>query len=105
MHIEDKDLECLILWPKGTKGWNDDLVILKLLNSLCKTRGYGAIPQITAWIEQLWRDPSKKQDFEEQRQAHLKSLGWEDGFTYHWCHLAQCWESGDIKDCPKCNQG
>lgn len=102
MQLEDKDLECLILWPKGTQGWQSDKDLLTVLNALCKARGYGAVAQIVTWIEELWRNPNKKQWFENQRQAHLKSLGQEDDFSYHWC-VTDSWVKGEYKNCPSCS--
>ena len=73
--VKDEDLECLIMWPKGSKGWQNDYQLLRVLNTLCHQRGYGAVPQMASWIEEIWRDPEKKEYFAQMREQHLKILG------------------------------
>lgn len=65
------DLRCLIGWPDGTVGYAEERALLSVLLSLCEQYGYGRVPQMAAWIEEIWRDPSKMAEFERRKQEHL----------------------------------
>ena len=69
--VRDSELDCLIMWPEGTVGFQGEQQVVRLLNLLCKEHGYGRIPQLAAQIEALWRDPAKVEDFKKARQAHF----------------------------------
>lgn len=70
----NEDLECLNGWPVGTVGYNSDKQLISLLNALCKKHGYGMIPQLCNWIEDIWRNPDKLQQYKNMRESRLRSL-------------------------------
>lgn len=69
--VEDSELECLILWPDGTVGAQQERQLVRLLNRLCQKHGYGRVPQLAAAIEAIWRDPDKGAEFVASKTAHL----------------------------------
>ena len=72
--VEEDELDCLIIWPEHTVGFNSERSLVRLLNRLCQQHGYGRIPQLTEQIEALWRDPAKQAEFQAQRDAHLTQM-------------------------------
>tara|TARA_R110000824_G_scaffold68263_5_gene176727 strand:+ start:441 stop:701 length:261 start_codon:yes stop_codon:yes gene_type:complete len=69
--IEDGELDCLVMWPEGTLGFQREQEVLRLLNKLCKEIGYGRIPQLALQMEALWRDSGKHGEFQDARDTHL----------------------------------
>lgn len=75
MDILSEDiLNCLVMWPKDTVGFQEEQQVVQLLNQLCIKHGYGRIPQLARQIEDLWRHPEKATLFEKQRKEHLDRL-------------------------------
>ena len=72
--VENAELECLILWPAGTVGAQEERQLIQLLNLLCQRHGYGRVPQLTAAIDEIWRDPSKGGDWAQKRENHLNFM-------------------------------
>ncbi len=64
------DLECLILWPKGSVGYAEEYALVSSLLRLCDRHGYGRVPQLAAAIEEIWNDPSKRAVYEEMKKRH-----------------------------------
>ena len=71
-----EELECLILWPKGTIGYNNELLAIKTLHNLCKAQGFGRIPQLANCIEEIWRDPNKVEEYKKLKEEHFKLMGY-----------------------------
>lgn len=72
--VNDTELDCLVMWPPGTVGESQEQAIVRVLNKLCRTHGYGRVPQLAQQIENLWRDASKAAEYEREKQNHLKFL-------------------------------
>ncbi len=72
--VSHKDLACLNGWPEGTKGFLEEEWVLETLNALCKSFGYGRVPQLAKHLEEIWRDPAAVARHEELRRRHLKML-------------------------------
>lgn len=66
-----RDLDCLITWPRGSVGEAQDMALLSRLLSLCEQHGFGRVPQLAAEIGEIWRDPAKREAFEQRKQKHL----------------------------------
>lgn len=72
--LPDDLLECLICWPKGTVGCEQERQLLTTLNALCKRFGYGRVYQLVDQINQLWYDPSKADGFRKASDGHNRLL-------------------------------
>lgn len=72
--VEVNDLKCLILWPVGSPEYYIELRIAMTMLDMCKDIGYGRVPQLAAQIEEIWRDPAKKDEYEKWNQKHLELL-------------------------------
>lgn len=59
-------IEVLGTHPEGTEGWRREVVLIKTVNFLCRQYGYGAVPQLAAWIEDIWRNPENIQSHRER---------------------------------------
>lgn len=68
------DLNCLITWPPGSVGEAEDTLMLQQLLALCRKHGFGRVPQLAASIEEIWRDPTKVEDYEKSKAAHLRMM-------------------------------
>jgi hypothetical protein len=71
-----EQLECLITWPRGSKGWQSERALLAVLLMLCKGHGFGRVPQLCAAIEEIWRDPSRREAHEKLRKQHFVAMSW-----------------------------
>lgn len=69
-----EDVECLISWPDNTVGYDNEKILLQILIKLCEEQGYGRVPQLANKIEEIWRDPSKQKEYEQERKEHLARL-------------------------------
>jgi len=69
-----KDLECLICWPPGSRGEEEERLLIGVLLALCEEHGFGRVPQLAAQIEDIWRNPSKVKSFESAKHEHLKMI-------------------------------
>lgn len=79
--VPDEHLQFLNMWPEDMPLYNVEQCNLRLLNSLCRTYGYGRIPQLAAMLEDLWRHPGDLEDFKKARQNQLDVLQKERGLT------------------------
>lgn len=77
--LQLKDVECLISWPKRSKGYCSEKAALATLISLCEEHGFGRVQQLVINMAQIWDkgDVAIKR-FEEHKKAHFASLGWEN---------------------------
>lgn len=73
-----EELECLIVWPKGSVGETTERKILLSLLSLCKEHGFGRITQLASEIEEIWRDPNKIKKYEFMKKIHMEQMGYLD---------------------------
>ena len=69
-----KELECLIRWPDLTVGAQEERTLVHQLLILCRKYGFGRIPQLASSIEQIWRDPEKIKEFQNQKEKHLQFM-------------------------------
>lgn len=69
-----EELHCLNSWEEGTVGFQVEDELLRELNDLCIKHGYGAIPQLTYQLRQLWYHASERQHFEKMRQERLARI-------------------------------
>ena len=84
-----KELECIISWPKGTNGYEDEKRVLSTLLNLCRLHGFGRVPQMAAGVEKVWRKE------EEAIEALMKVK------REHFKALRESWEScGQKSPCP-----
>lgn len=72
--VQQDELKCLICWPEGTAGYANELALITILNRMCQESGYGRVPQLTAQIEDIWRNPGKVAEYQQQREHHLNEL-------------------------------
>ena len=73
----------IIMWPKGSIGYNQERVVVSDLLKMCKNNGFGRIPQMAQQIEAMWRDKEKAQKkFVAIKKKHFKMMreGWKDAF-------------------------
>ena len=84
-----EDLDCIIFFPKGSKGYDEERAYLEELLALCEKHGFGRIPQAASWIEAIWYDKNKVESFKEAKKEHFRTMreGWSSAFP-------------DIKTCP-----
>ena len=56
-------------WSDGTVGNDNERQAIQTLNELCKKHGYGRIPQLAKEIENIWRDPSRVEEYRKARMV------------------------------------
>lgn len=76
--VSDELLELLNGFPAGTMGFAEEEALLKALNLLCREHGYGRVPQLCAWLEELWRHPDRAEAFRTMRAGRVAQ--WEYAF-------------------------
>jgi hypothetical protein len=81
--LDDKALECLNWWPRGTAGWRNTAALLSALNALGQAHCYERIAQVATWMGQLWRDPEQAGAFESWRREHFREMGWTEEVGPH----------------------
>lgn len=65
-------LKLLNGWPENSVGFHREMSLLHTLNRLCQEHGYGCVPQLAAWIEELWRNSEGTfEKFEAMREERL----------------------------------
>ena len=75
MYIPTLDeLECLVMWPLGTVGEQNERRLVQELLQLCEEFGFGRVPQVAKQIEALWRDPENKVKFQQLKDDHVKRM-------------------------------
>ena len=83
-----EDLECLIMWPKGTAGYWTERAVLNDLLRLCKEHGFGRVPQLAQQIEEIWRGGeesiAKGKEVKRKHFAKMKE-GWKEAFGEKPC--------------------
>jgi hypothetical protein len=68
------DCEVLVLYPPGTAGEGKDRRMIRTLLELCETHGFGRVPQVTAAIEDIWRNPERLEHYKKLKEKHLELL-------------------------------
>ena len=69
-----EELECLMIWPEGTTGEKSERALINDLFNLCKKHGFGRVPQITAAIEEIWRNPASVKKYKKIQKTHRKLM-------------------------------
>lgn len=72
--LEVSDARCLIMWPEGTRGYDQEEAAIMYLIMIANTIGYGRLPQLAEQIRELWYDPAKRTEFEQARQEYLRIM-------------------------------
>lgn len=71
--LPDEVAALLVGFPGGTLGHAREAALVRLLNLLCRQHGYGYVPQIAAWIEDLWRHPEKVEEYRRWQADRIAS--------------------------------
>lgn len=68
-------LDCLVLWPAGSKGEFDERRAVETLLALCEEHGFGRIPQLAEAINDIWHngEPAIKRS-ERKKRDHLEFM-------------------------------
>ena len=74
-----KELECLIMWPKGSEGWHKEHAALELILDQSKRIGFGRFPQLAQYVRGLWDHPELAEKHLEAQAAHLKLMSQKHG--------------------------
>lgn len=78
------DLKCLSTWPEGSVGEKQQMELISDLLELCKEHGFGNVPQVAAWIEDIWRNPEELQKYQKGKQKHLDFMaGYQNVIGYN----------------------
>lgn len=72
-----EELECLIMWPKGSKGESQERNAIISHIEQCKINGWGRMTQIAEWIDDIWRHPENVESYKKMQKKHFKDLDWE----------------------------
>lgn len=72
--IHAEELECLVMWPKGSNGERNERLLLHTLLRLAEEHGYGRLAQLTTQMEDLWRHPKNRTMYEKGKKDHLDML-------------------------------
>lgn len=67
-------LDCLVMWPDDTHGFQREQVLVRTLNRLSQQHGYGRVAQVMQQLEELWRNPDSLEAFEVVRQDYLELI-------------------------------
>lgn len=69
-----KELNCLTGFPEGSRGYQEERLLLATLLALCEQHGFGRVHQLTGRIESLLRDPEIAKTFEKERQDRFRIM-------------------------------
>jgi hypothetical protein len=69
-----EDLECLVMWPEGSRGYVQELAALDVLLGLCNRHGFGRLPQLAKQIEDIWQHPEKIEEYKAIQEKHMKLM-------------------------------
>lgn len=69
-----ENLKCLIAYPEGTIGYDNEYALLKELLAMCEEHGFGRVHQLTGCIEEIWRYPERQKAYELIREEHLRTM-------------------------------
>ena len=72
-----EELECLISWPKDSKGYRQEHETLKTYLDLCEINGYGRMSQIAEQVQTIWEDPATIEQYQEEKIKRFKFLDWK----------------------------
>ena len=54
-----QEASCLIQWPKGSPGFDQEKHVLEIMIALCGMIGFGRFGQLAVTLEDLWRYPER----------------------------------------------
>jgi len=70
--LSSEDVECLVMWPSGSRGEQNERIVLKRLLQLCNENGYGRVSQLAEQIEDIWRNEEEaKIKYQKHKDGHL----------------------------------
>lgn len=74
--LKKEDFQCLNGWPNWTVGYEKEKKLIDDLVSLCEKHGFGRVPSLANFIEEIWRGDEKTiEKFNKIREKRLISLG------------------------------
>lgn len=71
---DDLLIKTLNTWVEGTIGYNKETLMIRILNALCREYGYGAVPEMAARIEDIWRYPEKVEQYAKEMAERREFL-------------------------------
>lgn len=75
--VSPDEIECLIMWPNGSKGAMEERLLLHTLINLANVHGYGRLSQLTKELEDVWAHPEKVEEYTKMRNRHVETLKWK----------------------------
>lgn len=69
-----EDLKCLVMFPEGTIGAQQEHELIETLYLLCRKHGFGRVPHLANAIEQIWREPEKIDAYRKMQRNHRKMM-------------------------------
>lgn len=76
--VKKEDFKCLNSWPEGTIGYEEEKALINTLVSLCERFGFGRVPSLGNFIEDIWRGDEKTiekyQKIRDERISMLETL-------------------------------
>jgi hypothetical protein len=69
-----RELDALILWPKGTVGEENERRAVAALLQLCKEFGFGRVPQLAKQIYDVWSSPETVCELSRVKRKHLREM-------------------------------
>ncbi len=55
-------------------GESEERLLVERLLSLCQQHGFGRVPQLAAQIEEIWRDPARREVYERSKVRHQRMM-------------------------------
>jgi hypothetical protein len=72
--VSPDEVECLIVWPKGSAGERNERMLLHTLITFANEHGYGRLSQMATELEDIWSHPKKVEEYTKMKKAHLIAL-------------------------------
>jgi hypothetical protein len=76
-----EELQCVMTWPPGTVGYQQEKQLIETLLKLCAQHGFGRMAQIMQDIEIIWRNPDKAKEFQQAQKDRFEVL--KDTIDYY----------------------
>jgi hypothetical protein len=73
-HPTLEELECLIMRPKGTKGYNAEAIVLQQLYGFCLVHGFGRVFQMIDAMYDIWLHPEDLPEYQQTQHEQLEAI-------------------------------
>lgn len=73
-HPTLEQLQCLIMCPDGSKGFNAEAILLQQIYGLCLVYGFGRVYEMMEGIYDIWLNPNGLPEYQKKREEHIAAI-------------------------------